>query len=158
MSGNYTALSTIWATYPASMSTSQKMAALNATIVPGPAVNVSRTSIKAILQGAGVLDTMQAYIANPAATQPALTATNYLLAVIIFEATLGDVLQTSVPANLTMIENLGPDLLADPANGMTQAILTQIMNLITPGVPWWQANGFSGPVLVSDLIAAGNLF
>jgi hypothetical protein len=27
----------------------------------------------------------------------------------------------------------------------------------TPAVLWWVANGFSGPVQVSDLIAAGDL-
>lgn len=159
MGGNFTALAAVWATFPAALSTSAKLTQLNSTTTPGPAQDVSRNAIKSILSGAGILATLQAYIASPSATQPALAATNYLLALITYEAqTIGDVLQTSNPSNLAMIEQLVPNLLADPANGMTMAILDQIMALITPNVPWWQANGFSGPVLVSDLIAAGNLF
>lgn len=159
MPGDLTALQARWATFQTSSSTSDKMALLNGAIVPGPAKDVSRAAIKAILTGAGALATMQAYVVSPSATQPALAATNYLLALVLFEAdAVGDILQTSLPANLAMIEEVRPNLLTDPANGMTAAILDQIMALITPPVPWWRANGFSGPILVSDLIAAGNLF
>jgi hypothetical protein len=141
------------------MSTSDKMLQLNGTIVPGPAMDVSRAAIKATLAGGGTLVAMEHYITNPAATQPALRATNYILALIDFEASaVGDMLPTSVPGNLTMIERFVPNLLADPANGMTVDMINQVMALITPPIPWWQANGFQGPVLVSDLITAGNLF
>jgi hypothetical protein len=154
-----TALRAKWAAYPSSMTTSDKLAALNSLSVPGPARDVQRSEIKKVLQGGGVFDRMQAYVANPAAaTQPCLTATNYILALVTYEASLNPVLATSIPANLAAIQVLVPNLLADPANGMTPATLTAVMALITPGVPWWQANGFSGPILVSDLIAAGNLF
>ncbi len=159
MTANTAALAGVWATYPASMATSEKLTQLNSKMVAGPAQDVSRAAIKGILSGNGVLASLQAYVANPAATQPALAATNYLLALISYEAeAVGDVLATSIPANLAMIEQISPNLLADPANGMTQSVHDQIMSLITPPIPWWKANGFSGPVLVNDLINAGNLF
>lgn len=153
------ALAAIWATLPASMTTSQKLSTLNDMKVAGPAQNCSRNAIKAILMGAGVLGKMQAYVTSPDATQPCLIATNYLLTIVDYEAAVaGDVFPVSEPANLALIQDIAPNLLSDPANGMTQNDLDRIMALITPLVPWWQANGFSSPVLVNDLIAAGNLY
>lgn len=158
MSGNLTALATQWGTYPASMTTSDKLSALNLLKVAGPATDVSRTAIKTIL-GPQMIVHLTNYIASAAATQPCLTATNYLLALISNDAVaLGDTLKTSDPTILSEIQSLAPNLLADPKNGMTQPRLNRIMALITPPIPWWQVNGFSGPVVVSDLIAAGNLF
>lgn len=153
-----TPLQTIWATFPPSMTTAQKLAQLNGMLVPGPAQDVSRAAIRSILVGAGILSALQAYVAAPVTNASAFAATNYLLALISYEAdAVGDKLQTSVPANLAMIEQIAPNLLADPANGMTQAVHDQIMALITPPVSWWKQNGFAGPVLVNDLITAGNL-
>jgi hypothetical protein len=159
MAGNLTALATIWATYPSTMSTDVKLAQLNGTMVAGPAKDVSRSEIKKILQVSGALAKMQAYVANPAGAQnhDCLVATNYLLALVSYEATLSDVIATSDPTNLNTVNGLVPSLTLEAANGLTTAIVAQITALITPLVPWWKANGFTGPVLVSDLIAAGNL-
>jgi hypothetical protein len=41
---------------------------------------------------------------------------------------------------------------------MTQAVVNQMMALIEPLIPWWQANGFTAQVNVMDLINAGNLY
>ena len=101
---------------------------------------------------------MRDYVLDPSATQPCLMATNYLLALIEFEASITDTLATSVQSNLDMINSLVDGLLQDGRNGITADILAQVMTLITPSIPWWKANGFPGPILVSDLIAAGNLF
>lgn len=155
----YAALQAIWAALPSSMTTAQKLGQVNGMVVPGPPQNVSRTAIQKILQSQGTLTALQAYITSPVAIQPALTAANYILTVVTYEITsLGDTLQTSNPAYLAAIQSFGPSLLADPNTGMTEAGLTQIMNLIFPGIPWWQANGFTQAVCVFDLVSAGNLF
>ncbi|MBR0693694.1 hypothetical protein [Bradyrhizobium lablabi] len=161
MAADVSALQAAWSQYPAGMTTIDKLTAINSLKAIGPAVDVQRSEIQKVMSAHGVLDKMQAYVANPAAaTQPCLTATNYILAVVLYEAeTLGELmLVTSDPANLNLVQQIAPDLLADPANGMTADILAQMMALITPGVPWWQAHGFAGPITVKDLIAAGNLF
>lgn len=159
MSGNLTALQTVWATFPATMTTSDKLSLLNSKIVPGPPKDVRRSEIKKILSASGALPTMAAYVASPvgATSHDCLVATNYLFALITYEATLGDILATSDVTNLNTIEGMVQNLLLEAANGMTQPVIDAVMALITPGVPWWQANGFTGPVLVSDLIAAGSL-
>lgn len=159
MSGNLQALAEVWVTLPAG-STSEKLALLNTKMVSGPARDVRRSEIRKILTATGAMPKMQAYVANPAAAQqpPCLLATNYLIALVTYEATITDTLQTSDPVNLNNIEGMVPNLLLEPVNGLTQEIMGAIMALITPNVLWWQANGFSGPVLISDLIAAGNLF
>lgn len=162
MAGDLAALTTIWSTFPSTMTTADKMSALNHVTAIGPARDVLRSEIKKVLSVNGTMTKMQAYVANPtAATQPCLTATNYIVALITYEAALasvGDTLKTSDPTNLNTIQSMVPNLLSDPNNGLTQDVMDQVMALITPRVPWWQANGFSGPILVSDLIAAGDLF
>ncbi|WP_439398656.1 hypothetical protein ACRQ5Q_14990 [Bradyrhizobium sp. PMVTL-01] len=163
MAGDLTALSTQWATYPSTMTTIEKLSAINGSIAPGPPVDVLRSEVKKILSVGGALLKMQAYVSNPAAatSQPCLMASNYLLALIAYEPSLpsmSDTLKTSDQTNLNIIQAMIPNLMADPTNGMTQQIMDQIMALINPNVPWWKANGFSGPIVVSDLIAAGDLF
>jgi hypothetical protein len=84
-------------------------------------------------------------------------ACNYLLAIIMYETTtVGPTLATSNPANLALIQDLTPDLVADPNTGVSEATVNAMMALITPAIPWWQNNGFS--VTVQNLIDAGNLF
>jgi hypothetical protein len=160
MSGNYSALSTLWASLPSSFTTAQKLAAVNATLVAGPAVDVQRASIKAILFSAGAYASMQAYVANPSgANQSALIACNYLLAIVDYEPTaIGPTLATSQEINQALITSLSAGFTADPNTGVTAAVLAQLMALINPRVPWWQMNGFSQPVNVADLANAGNLF
>jgi hypothetical protein len=33
-----------------------------------------------------------------------------------------------------------------------------MMALVTPPASWWSVNGFAGPIAITDLIAAGNLY
>lgn len=154
-----TALQTAWATLPVTMTTAEKMAMLNAKAVPGPARDVQRSEIRKILAASGALAAMKQYVANPEqGVHDALIGTNYLLAVVEYEVTINDTLATSDPANLSMVQQIAPTLLADPANGMTTDILNQVMALITPSIPWWKANGFAGPITVRELISAGNLY
>jgi hypothetical protein len=91
--------------------------------------------------------------------EQALIACNYLLAIVDYEpGTVGPVLATSNPTNLATINALLPGLTADPNTGVTPATINALASLITPLVPWWQMHGFSMPVTVADLAAAGNLF
>jgi hypothetical protein len=140
------------------MLTGDKLAAINSMRVPGPAVDVPRSEIKKVLDGS--LEVLQAYAANPppSATAQTLIAVNYLIAIVGYEASYIPMLQTSNPAYLAAIQSLVPNLLADPAAGVTQNTINQMMALIRPLVPWWQVNGFSAPVNVIDLISAGYLY
>jgi hypothetical protein len=162
MSGDYTALAAAWQALPAG-TTAQKLASLNGTMVPGPAQDVQRSDIKAILTSSGAYSAMQTYIANAAAAvQPALVACNFLLAIVDYEtSTVGPTLATSNPLNLANVQQLVKGLTIDPNTGVTPAIVAQMMALITPQVLWWQMHGFAGPVTIADLIAASatsNLF
>ena len=124
------------------------------------AKDVNRIDIKTVLVSNGAYAAMKAYIANPGAgNQQALIACNYLLAIVDYEpGTVGPVLVTSNPTNLATINALLPGLTADPNTGVTPATINALNALITPLVPWWQMHGFSMPVTVADLAAAGNLF
>jgi hypothetical protein len=154
------ALQTLWATLPASDLTGDKLAAVNALRVPGPAVDVQRTAIKALLTGTGALAKLQAYAASPPqpVKVPTVIAVNYLLAIVGYEMTYSYTLQTSNPVYAAAIQNLVPGLTADPATGVTAGVVAQLMALIQPLVPWWEMNGFTAPVTVWDLISAGNFY
>jgi hypothetical protein len=160
MSGDYTALTTAWQALPATMTTIQKLSAINNSLVPGPSKDVNRTDIKTVLVSNSAYAAMKAYVANPGGSnQQALIACNYLLAIVDYEpGTVGPVLATSNPTNLATINALLPGLTADPNTGVTPVTINALSSLITPLVPWWQMHGFFMPVTVADLAAAGNLF
>ena len=74
-----------------------------------------RVEIYNVLKGAASIDSMGAYIANPNAQQASKMACNYLVAIIMYETTtVTPTLATSNPANLALIQDLTPDLVADP--------------------------------------------
>lgn len=64
------ALQTLWATLPSTMLTGDKLRFVNSQMRPGPAVDVPRASIKAVLVGAGALAKLQAYAATRRQPRP----------------------------------------------------------------------------------------
>lgn len=152
--GDLTALKATWAML--SGTTAQKLVALNALQVTGPPQDITVTALQTFLAANNLQAPLQAYAARgPNAVQSALIAANYITAML---AATDPVIHTSVPANFAAVEQLGPGLLADPATGVTAPLLAEMMALISPPIAWWQVNGFSSPVTVTDLIAAGNLY
>jgi hypothetical protein len=152
MSGNISALQAIWPTLTGS--TAQKLSALNVTMVPGTPQDITIAALENFLITNNLLNPVTTYVSK-GTNQLALIGCNYLLALL---ASPSPVLATSQPANFLAIQQLGSGLLADPATGVTAAHLSQMIGMIAPSVPWWQANGFSAAVSVTDLIAAGDLY
>jgi len=152
MAGNLTALQATWATLTGP--TVQKLAVLNSMMVPGPPQDVTITIMENFLISHNLLQPVTDYVAK--GTNPsALIGCNYFLALLA----AGDpVIHTSIPANFAAVQQIGAGLLADSATGFTQQHLVEMIGLIATPMPWWQANGFSGSVTVTDLIAAGDLF
>lgn len=166
MTGNISALQTAWSTLEGT--TAQKLVLLNAATAIGPPQDIKVGTLKNFLNANGLIVAANSYVANGTNTD-ALLGCNYILALLVtppmangmpysYVAANNFMLQTSLPANFAAIQTLAPGLLADPLTGWTVALLNQMIAIIAPPVPWWQANGFSGPITVTDLIAAGDLF
>jgi hypothetical protein len=111
-------------------------------------------SLETFLIAHNILNSITIY-ATSGTNQSAMIGCNYLLALM---ASTNPMLHTSIPANFAAVQQLGVGLLADPATGVTQEMLNQLIGMISPPTPWWQVNGFSTGVTVTDLIAAGNLY
>ena len=152
--GNLAALQATWATL--SGTTAQKLASINALMVPGPPQDTTITALQTLLTANNLIAPITAYIARgPNAVQTALIACNYLIAIL---AATDQTIHTSMPANFAAVQQLGQGLLSDPATGVTPQALQAMMALIQPSATWWSVNGFSGPITITELIAAGNLY
>jgi hypothetical protein len=151
--GNLTALQTAWATLPAG-ATTQKLQAINTMTVAGPPQDITVSVLENFLISNNLLQPVTTYVTK-GQNQSALIGCNYLLALI---AQSTPVIHTSIPANFAAVQQLGAGLLADPATGVNQGHITALIAIIAPPILWWQANGFSGAISITDLIAAGNLF
>lgn len=154
MAGDLVALASTWSGL-ANGSTSTKLTAINALLISGPTVDIDLGIVQGFLKNNGKMPGLLAFVNNtPSSPNPlALQAANYLLAIL--SGSDGPLLKTaSTPGLLAILDNLS----ADARTGITAGNVTAFNNVCTPKVPWWQANGFDGPIDISDLIAAGNLF
>lgn len=151
---NLQALAIFWQIMLPSMTTADKLRFINNTMVPGPPIDVPRSELKIVLDGAS--ESVINYATSGTNLQSRI-ACNYLLALVDYE-TFSPNIQTSDPTILALVQKISPDLLADPATGITSDIIARMMALITPLVPWWQMNGFTEPVNVQNLIEAGYLY
>lgn len=154
------ALSQVWAGLTGT--TADKIAQINAMMVAGPNVDVT------IQQVAGFLLLQGIY---PLLTQFATTSNNgnpthdgALLAAKTFVAWIALPNAPNVhmgqPDVFAAVNQMGMAMVAQEtaspgSTGFTQAVLTGLLALGQTSMPWWQANGFSGPVMASDVVAAG---
>jgi hypothetical protein len=153
MAGDLAALKTTWSGIGGS-TTSKKLAILNAMMVAGPAIDVDLSVVSNFLSNNNKLQGVLAFVNNTPATPDAnaLLAANYLVALLA--GSDGTMMPTgSVPGLLAILSQIS----ADARTGITAGNVTAFNNICTSKIPWWQANGFSGPVTVANLIAAGNL-
>jgi hypothetical protein len=153
MTGNLSALQTTWAGLAAG-STLAKMAAINAMTAPGATIDIATDKVSNFLSNAGKMPGLLAFVNNTPATPvaSALLAANYL--VVLLNGSDGGLIPVgSQPGLMAILDQIS----ADARTGITAANVTAFNNLCSPVVPWWQANGFSGPIKIADLIAAGNL-
>lgn len=133
---HYDALVALWA--QGTGTTAQKLAQVNALTVPAGA------PVKALLSPSQILNACVP--ADIASLSPAMvTLFALLLSGSQVDASVGTTvrigIQTIFAGKTTTLSQLGA--LVAPYD--------------TPSMPWWQANGYTGPFTQADLTAAGNL-
>jgi len=134
----YDALVTEWATLTGT--TSAKLAAVNALTVAGPVEPVPVLSIMTYLRANNLWMTIKS-----SATPGAQAAVDYN----------SDPRVQTLDVTLPITQGMLADLVSHTL--LTQAQSNAITALGNTSVPWWQANGYSGPFSEPDLQAAGNL-
>jgi hypothetical protein len=154
MSADYLALASAWSGL-AGNTTVKKLQAINATLSSGEPSDLPLNVVSDFVRNSGKLPGIASFVNNPPASPDAtaLLAANYLLVLILGGAD-SIIPAASVQPLLTILDNIS----ADPRTGVGAAAVTAFNNICIPTVPWWQANGFNGPVTLFDLMAAGNLF
>lgn len=154
------ALAQVWAGL--SGSSDSKLAQVNAMTVAGPNVDVSIQQVAGYLLLQGIYPTIATFAeTSPNSTQPhdgALTAAKTFTAWIALPNP--PPVHMSQPDVFTAVNQLGNAMMAQEtaspgSTGFTQAILTGLLALGETTMPWWQANGFHGPVTGADVAAAG---
>jgi hypothetical protein len=155
------ALSQIWPSLSGA-TTTDKLATLNAMTVAGPAVDVSIQQVMGFLLINGIYPTIAAFAGTTAnSTQPhdgALQAAKTFMAWIELQnAPPVHMSQSSVVDAVTQMGNamVAQETASPGSTGFTQAILNELLALGQTTQPWWQANGFSGPVTSADAASAG---
>lgn len=133
----YTALITEWATLPSSYTTAQKLTAVNSTTV------ASTTPIPCVLPTYTIYNTIKStdYTALTTANQGYV---NTILGMGTVDASPG-----------TQVRGVISNIFAGTAT------LTALASLVAPydapPVSWWKSNGYTSPIGMSDLTAAGGL-
>jgi hypothetical protein len=154
------ALAQAWANL--SGDTASKLAQINAMTVDGPNVDVDIQQVAGYLLLQGIYPTLTAFAAgspNSNATHDAaLTAAKSLVAWVGLQN--APPVHMSQPAVLAAVTSLGNAVVAQEtavpgSTGFTQAILNGLLALGQTTQFWWLANGFNGPVTMSDAIIAG---
>jgi hypothetical protein len=166
----YTALIAAWngATQPptgvtgtaliSSMTTAQKLAAVNNWAVPGPNADVPVSAVVGYLGLQGKLSGLQAFAANPPSGD---TNTEAILAAKELVAIIGcpnaPDFGMSNSAYYSTIQGMLNALAADASSGITATDVTNLLALAATTVPWWQAGGYTSAISTADLGAAGGL-
>jgi hypothetical protein len=154
-------LATQWAAITAAnpgFTTDQKLAVLNATMVAGPNVDVPVATAMLYLANAGKWAALLVYAQKAYATLQAggtLTAAQTaaaqlaaLIAVPQFTA-----FSTSTSAGYTACKTMLNAVASDSASGLSAADVTTLLGFAATVQPWWQANGFIGPITTAHLTA-----
>jgi hypothetical protein len=162
---NYAPLSSVWATtglpadvtgtpLAAGMTAAEKLAAIGTWMVAGPMQDVSVSSVSAYLAVQGKLPRLEAY----AAAAPATAATLAEAAAKSYFDLLPNGVRTIEMSNATVYAAVQGWLNAwtgDTNTGVTSTDVTNILALAATQIPWWEANGYPGPININDLAAAG---
>ena len=151
------ALSQEWSSLSGS-TVADKLASLNAMTVAGPNVDVSIQQVAGYLLLQGVYPTIATFAeGSPNNTQPhdgALSAAKSFMAWVTMPNP-PDVhfSQSAVAAAVTQLGNamVAQETASPGSTGFTQAVLDGLLALGQTTLPWWQANGFGGPVTSTDV-------
>lgn len=151
---NYAPLTAIWGAISGSTDTA-KLATLNAMTVAGPPQDVPLGSVIGYLGLAGKLKPLIAYAsAPPSGAVPASVAVAEAL-VTLLQMPNAPGFSMSNPTTYAAVNGMLTQLVADPLSGIAAADPAALLALSATTVPWWQANGFNGPLNQNDLNAAG---
>lgn len=153
----YDALKTAWAALPSGDTTAQKLTAINAATVAGPAQDVPIGDVVAYLALQGKLSGLQAYVMAGTGNATALTAAKELLTLLSTPSVT--VFRMSNAETYATVQNFLEDLAADSGSGsgITSADVTNLLALAATAEPWWQSAGYTSPISLNDLEAAGGL-
>jgi hypothetical protein len=141
--------------------TAQKIAKVNLWHVAAPAQDISISGVRQKISGA--LTQLEGFAtgSDPHATTAQLTAAHNLLAVLDLLAGPEysphiDTLYTSISDVSAFVLSVGNTLVANANSGITSTHMTELASAISGGyVSWWQANGYRGPITLTDAIIAG---
>ena len=157
------ALSTQWntitSTYP-SAAPALKLAVLNSMMVSGPTADVDVAQVGLYLAAEGKLAGLMVYAQKAYASIMAGTS---VTPAQVAAAQFWSLLQipnfvhftTSIGATYTTIQNMLTLVASDGASGLTNDDVESLLGLATRSVYWWQANGYSAPITMAQITAAG---
>jgi len=130
--------------------------------VAGPNVDVSIQQVAGYLLLQGIYPTITAFAAtSPNQTEPhdgaLLAAKTFVAWIALPNPPPVHMSQSDVFAAVNQMGNamMAQETASPGSTGFTQDVLNGLLALGQTVVPWWQANGFSGPVMAGDAIAAG---
>jgi hypothetical protein len=154
---NYALLIAIWPSLTGT--TAQKLATLNA-MTAGIRVDVTVPQVVGYLLLQGIFPTLQAFANGTTGQAAALQAAKTLMAWLSIPNAPN--IQLSNPTVLATVQTMGNAIVAQEtatpgSTGFTQTVLNGLIALSEETVPWWQANGFTLPITLNDLYAAGGL-
>lgn len=122
--------------------TADKLTTLNGETIAGPVVGVPVVQVMTYLWTNGL------WLPMLAAAQ-AGTSNGAIAAVALLEDRTRETIDFSLPTATALLADLVSHSL------LSQAQSDAIVAMGTPQVPWWQGNGYSGPIGYGDLAMAG---
>jgi len=136
----YDALVTQWAALTGT--TDQKLSAINALTVAGTSAPIPLIAVMTYLRTNNLWMPIKAAVATSAGAAAAVDYNS-------------DMRVTSLDASLPIVQAMIADLVGHSLLTTAQAL--SLVALGIPQLPWWQANGYTGPFSASDLLAAGGI-
>ena len=139
----------------ASMTTAQKLAAINSWTVVGPYQDVTPSSVVAYLALNVKLAGLINYAKSPPATAAGIAASE--LIALLGMGTNAPSFAMSNPSVFTTISTMLNAVAADPNSGLASADVANLLALAATTMPWWQHAGYTSAFNSNDLAAAGGL-
>ena len=142
---------------PLAGTTPQKLALLNAWTVAGPPQDIPMASVVAYLALNGKLAGLQAYAASAASGATFLTQAQVAARELVALMSVPSItaFEMSNPAIYAGVSGFLTALAGDSVSGITSADVSNLMAMSATAKPWWQAQGYGGPLNANDLDAAG---
>lgn len=152
--GSAFALSQIW---PTVGTTEDKLAFVNALIVAGPNIDVAIPQVAGYLLLAGIYPIVESFATGSPTGDPIHDGALIALKTFVAWLTIPNAppVHFSDPVVFAQITAFTGVVAAQEASspgstGFTQEVHDGLLALGQTALPWWQANGFRGPVTLTD--------